>query len=96
MAVFASIIFSEPMPADSLAVIAPPEASPSETLMSVAAALDHLGATSGCDPLPQAVAEEAIDRLLGVVTGLTSSCWRDGDGVLTDAIERWLSDRQRF
>lgn len=96
MAVFASIIFTEPMPADTLAVIAPPEAAPSEILMSVAAALDHLGMASGRDLLPQAVAEEAIDRLLGVVTSLTSSCWRDGDGVLTDAIERWLCERQRF
>lgn len=96
MAVYASIIFSEPMSADTLAVIAPPESPPSEILMSVATALDHFGVTHGADEIPVFVAEEAIDRLLGVVTGLTASCWREEDAPLAEAIELWLSERGRF
>lgn len=96
MAFFASIIFSEPVAAERLAVIAPPESPPAEILMSVATALDHLGMKHGTDTLPAAVAEEAIDRLLGVVTGLSASCWREEDRSLAEAIELWLSERGRL
>lgn len=95
MAVMASIIISEPATAASVSLVNYSEDEPVETLYAVAGVMDYYGARTGGGIAPEA-AEAAIDALLGVVTGLTRHCWREGDGQLTDAIELWLSERGRF
>jgi hypothetical protein len=90
----ASIIITEPATADSVSLANYSEAEPVETLYAVAGVMDYYGArTNGGIALE--AAEASIDALLGVVTGLTQHCWREGDKQLTDAIELWLSARGR-
>jgi len=94
MAVMASIIITEPATADSVSLANYSETEPVETLYAVAGVMDYYGArTNGGIALE--AAEASIDALLGVVTGLTQHCWREGDKQLTDAIELWLSARGR-
>jgi hypothetical protein len=90
----ASIIITEPATADSVSLANYSETEPVETLYAVAGVMDYYGArTNGGIALE--AAEASIDALLGVVTGLTQHCWREGDKQLTDAIELWLSARGR-
>lgn len=93
MAVRASIIFTQPATAEAVALANYAEDCPIETLYSVAGVLDYYDYPK---QIPAEAAEAAIDGLLGVVTGLTSYCWRPEDASLASAIELWLSSRGRF
>lgn len=95
MAVMASIIISEPATAESVSLANYSEDEPVETLYAVAGVMDYYGARTG-GSIAQEAAEASIDALLGVVTGLTQHCWREGDDQLTGAIKMWLSMRGRL